>query len=229
MVSCDMGPRYEPSVSLDSSAVKNVVQTDSVGKIWVVTGDDHLDPGVHGCLYNWLFDKDSFNVIYHGRLSKMAKGIDSAGQLSYELRKLTGTRWYEGYGGLGKERYSKEYSGDDTVWLRVGDVQPVSDHPEASPGFQHIEWNWDTTKPGIGRDTFLIMNDLPNDIFHLDTLALGPIRSGGLLTYYDVMVQSPKKGMVAYKKRDSTWVILDSAEALKMLLWSAEQQAKMYR
>lgn len=47
--------------------------------------------------------------------------------------------------------------------------------------------------------------------------------------YYDVMISSPKKGIVAYKKRDSAWVILDSAEAFKRLLWMVEQQSKMYR
>lgn len=49
------------------------------------------------------------------------------------------------------------------------------------------------------------------------------------LIYYDVYISSPEKGRVAYKKRDSAWVITDSAETLKMLLFQMEQQSKLYR
>lgn len=46
--------------------------------------------------------------------------------------------------------------------------------------------------------------------------------------YYATVIASPEKGRVAYLKPDSAWVILDSAEAFKMLLQMVEQQAKMY-
>src|SRR5436190_12424650 len=36
-----------------------------------------------------------------------------------------------------------------------------------------------------------------------------------MIEYYDIMINSPQKGRVAYKKRDSAWVVLDSAETFK--------------
>lgn len=69
----------------------------------------------------------------------------------------------------------------------------------------------DTAKP-------LSVSDIPlRDAYATDTVK------------YDVVIGSPKNGKVAYKKIDSAWVILDSAETLKMLLWQVEQHEKLYK
>lgn len=41
---------------------------------------------------------------------------------------------------------------------------------------------------------------------------------------YDILISSPRTGIAAYKKRDSAWVVYDSAWALKQLFYFAEQQ-----
>ena len=46
--------------------------------------------------------------------------------------------------------------------------------------------------------------------------------------WYDVWISSPN-GCAAYKKRDSAWVIFDSVETFKRLLFMAELQSKMYK
>lgn len=73
----------------------------------------------------------------------------------------------------------------------------------------------------------------PDSIAAHDSDSTRPLDSANyVLTdgiYYDVAIGSPKTGRVAYKKRDSAWVILDSAETLKQLLYMVDQQSKLYR
>jgi len=50
------------------------------------------------------------------------------------------------------------------------------------------------------------------------------------IIYYDNWLGGHGKSYpAAYKIHDSAWVIKDSAEALKILLWLIDQQAKTYR